>query len=281
MNACDVLFARYVPGLGGFDALKMFNPATVEQRNAVRDMVMLGRCGSQLYGTNLDDTDHDYMGMFAETAESVFGKYVHDTWTVHTAGEGNRSAAGDVDLAAYSVRKWVRLASEGNPTVLTLMFTPPRHALIKHAALIEPVFEPGLYRTAQAGKKFRGYLKSQRDQMLGIVGRRHTNRPELVDAHGYDTKFAYHAVRLGMQGVEFLGTGKITLPMRVDQRQRCLAIRRGEIAFDEVVQEIDYWDDLLGRQILSGDLPPTADHDDIARRVADLHLEWWGYFSET
>jgi hypothetical protein len=41
----------------------------------------------------------------------------------------------------------------------------------------------------------------------------HTNRPELVAVHGYDTKYAMHALRLGLQGIELLSTGRITLPV--------------------------------------------------------------------
>jgi hypothetical protein len=35
--------------------------------------------------------------------------------------------------------------------------------------------------------------------MTGQAGA-HTNRPELVAVHGYDTKYAMHALRLGLQG---------------------------------------------------------------------------------
>ena len=34
------------------------------------------------------------------------------------------------------------------------------------------------------------------------------NRPELIAAHGYDTKYAGHVLRLGYQGIEFLETGR-------------------------------------------------------------------------
>ncbi len=63
-----------------------------------------------------------------------------------------------------------------------------------------------------AAARFIGYLRSQEAAMTGEVGA-HTNRPELVAAHGYDTKFAMHALRLGAQGVELLTTGRITLPV--------------------------------------------------------------------
>ena len=38
--------------------------------------------------------------------------------------EGARSGAGDLDLVIYSLRKWARLAAQGNPTVLLLLFVP-------------------------------------------------------------------------------------------------------------------------------------------------------------
>src|SRR5215475_11657084 len=41
----------------------------------------------------------------------------------------------------------------------------------------------------------------------------HANRPELVAVHGYDPKDAMHALRLGLQGIELLTTGRTTLPV--------------------------------------------------------------------
>jgi hypothetical protein len=47
----------------------------------------------------------------------------------------------------------------------------------------------------------------------------YTNRPELVAVHGYDTKYAMHALRLGLQGVELLSSGKITFPVPEPDRE--------------------------------------------------------------
>ncbi|HEX9041528.1 MAG TPA: hypothetical protein VF838_10925 [Trebonia sp.] len=41
-----------------------------------------------------------------------------------------------------------------------------------------------------------GYLQGQKAAMTGQPGA-HTSRPELVAVHGYDTKYAMHAPRLG------------------------------------------------------------------------------------
>ena len=43
-----------------------------------------------------------------------------------TQPEGQPSGPGDVDLSTYSLRKYLRLAANGNPTVLNLLFSPPR-----------------------------------------------------------------------------------------------------------------------------------------------------------
>ena len=66
----------------------------------------------------------------------------------------------------------------------------------------------------------------------------HTNRPELVAVHGYDTKYAMHALRLGVQGTELLTTGRITLPIPEPHRAYLRSIRRGECPLPEVLDAI-------------------------------------------
>jgi hypothetical protein len=58
-------------------------------------------------------------------------------------------------------------------------------------------------------------------------GQRRVNRPELVEAHGYDTKYAMHALRLGYQGLELLEAGRVTLPMSERERSTVMAVRLG------------------------------------------------------
>ncbi len=64
----------------------------------------------------------------------------------------------------------------------------------------------------RAAERFLGYMTSQRRAMTAESGAP-TNRPELVTQFGYDCKFAMHALRLGVQGIEYLSTGRITLPI--------------------------------------------------------------------
>ena len=78
-----------------------------------------------------------------------------------------------------------------------------------------------------AGERFLGYLQAQKAAMTGESGA-HTNRPELVAEHGYDTKYAMHALRLGVQGIELLTTGP-DQPARPGTAPELPAVRaRGE-----------------------------------------------------
>ena len=90
----------------------------------------------------------------------------------------------------------------------------------------------------KAADLFLGYLTAQRAAMTGET-RAHTNRPQLVAVHGYDTKYAMHALRLGLQGVELLTTGRIMLPVPEPDRAYLRAVRRGEVPLDEVVAAVD------------------------------------------
>ena len=47
-----------------------------------------------------------------------------------------------------------------------------------------------------------------------------------------------HALRLGFQGIEFLTTGRITLPVPEPHRARLRAIRRGDVPLADVLDAI-------------------------------------------
>src|SRR5690606_26019385 len=115
--------------------------------------------------------------------------------------EGVRSQPGDLDLTLYSLRKFCRLAAKGNPSVLILLWLP---SYIKRTELGDRLI--GMrerFISQEAGKRFLGYLASQKAALKGERAR-NVIRPELVERYGYDTKFAMHALRLAYQGIEYL-----------------------------------------------------------------------------
>lgn len=230
--------------------------------------------GSQAHGTNVAGTDdRDEMGIAVEPRTHVLGLYRFDQWLYRTAEhEGSRSGPGDLDLVIYGLQKYMRLAAAGNPSVLALLFCPnpivwtPQGKMLQDAA--------GALVSRDAGARFLGYLTSQRDKMLGTRGNR-TNRPELIEQYGFDTKFAGHAVRLGYQGVEFLTTGRMTLPMPEDIRSWIVALRTGGHTQADALERIEDYRAQIETLMKAPDMPRHADKDALSDVMEWVYQSWW------
>lgn len=218
--------------------------ATEEKKGiAERGLILRCQVGSGVHGTAVSGTDdRDEMGICIEPPQYVIGLRAFEQYEHHTAWERpgglrNRSRHGDLDETVYSARKWMRLALNGNPSVLVPLFVPEEEivavtALGRELRDLAPVIV-----SRQAGDKFAGYLHAQRRSMLSHEGKgRDVTRPELVEKYGYDTKFAAHMIRLGCQGVELLETGRITLPMPREQRDYVRSVRAGGVPMEETLE---------------------------------------------
>ncbi len=125
-----------------------------------------------------------------------------------------------------------------------------------------------------AADRFLGYLRSQKAAMVGEAGA-HTNRPELVAVHGYDTKFAMHALRLGVQGVEFLTTGRISLPVPEPDLSFLRAVRRGEVEASDVIDAIEMAERRLERLRQASLVPDQPDRRWVDEWLHRAHLDYW------
>ncbi|GAA2696774.1 MULTISPECIES: DNA polymerase beta superfamily protein [Actinosynnema] len=232
---------------------------------AERATVLRTQVGSGVHGLAIEGTDdRDEMGLCVEPPESVIGlrpfeQYVFRTAAERTGDPDARSRPGDLDLVVYSLRKWMRLALQGNPTVITPLFAPDHDVVVNTDLGRELRADPGMVISREAGKRFIGYLRGQRERMVGgAVGKR-VNRPELVERHGFDVKFAGHMVRLGVQGVELLETGRITLPMPDPWRTFVRDLRQGRRTAQEAIDAAAELEARLLALLGSSDLPPRPD----------------------
>lgn len=242
---------------------------------ANENVILLTEYGSRAHGTHTEDSDHDLMGIYVEPMSAVLGLYHKDTIQKSTAVDGGRSMRGDTDTTLYPLRKWASLAAQGNPTVLTTLFTD--------GDSVQDVTMTGdwlrqdadAFISKEAGKRFLGYAKSQRDALTGMRNKR-TNRPELVHKYGYDTKFAYHMVRLQLLGIELMQTGRMTLPMSPSDIAVLMAIRNGGWDKEELLAYSDMLDDWLKTEISASGLPDRPDYDRINGLLGCIYLEEWG-----
>jgi hypothetical protein len=178
---------------------------------------------------------------------------------------------------AYSLRKWLRLALSGNPTVLLLLFSPPESLLIctERGASLRSLAPAIVSR--KAGPRFVGYMRTQKERLIGARGQRRVNRPELLEAHGFDTKYAMHVARLGLQGIELLSTGRLTLPMAEPDRSRVMAIRKGDVPLEEALTEIDKIEHQLHEAVEASPLRAEPDYERVDAFLVDSYRESWGW----
>lgn len=224
--------------------------------------------------------DRDEMGVCVEPRRYVvgFGKFEH--WVYRTAAEreghdGARSQAGDLDLTIYSLRKWARLALQGNPTVLLLLFLPDDALVVRTKAGEQLQNLAPAFASRRAGERFLGYLEAQRQRLVGERGQRDINRTHLVEQYGYDTKYAMHMLRLGHQGVEFLESGRLTLPIREPIRSHLMDVRRGQSNLADVLTECTQLELRLSELLDSSPLPPEPDLKAVENFMMDTYAAAW------
>ena|SRR2546426_3255983 len=252
------------------------------------NLILRATVGSTAHGLHLAGTDdRDEMGVCIEPPEYVIGLERFEQWIYRTAedrarhdpsahqrqhGRTPRSRSGDLDLVVYSLRKYARLAAAGNPTVLLLLYAEPLYAA---DAGQELRLRADLFASREAGHRFLGYLRAQKERLLGRRGQMRVTRTKLIERHSYDTKFAMHALRLGYQGVEFLSTGRLTLPMQGSARDACMEVRLGQWPLAGVIGEIENVEHQLESLLHSSPLPEKADYAAIDRFLVEAYQRHW------
>jgi uncharacterized protein len=170
------------------------------------------RCviGSRAYGLDTDASDTDRRGIYLPSAERH--------WSLAGVPEQLENEA--TQESYWELQKFLVMALKANPNVLECLYSP----LVEHAtplarellAMRECFLSKLVYQT------FNGYVLSQFKKMQ--AGRR--NHGEVKWKH------VMHLLRLLISGIGVLRYGVVTVRVG-DYRGRLLAIRRGEVSWDE------------------------------------------------
>jgi hypothetical protein len=245
-----------------------------------KSTILLVEVGSTAHGTGLPGAeDHDEMGVVVESAREVLGVDERGRTTVmqRTQPEGTRSGPGDTDRTLHSLRRFIRLAASGNPSILMAMWAPVLHATDEGRDL-QALGEAFVGR--HVIPRYRGYMQAQAMRLLGLRGGAHGQRgggrrEELIFQHGYDTKYAMHAARLGFQCVELLTTRRLSLPIQGEPADWLRALRRGEVSFEHWWERCLGLDEQLERMANDETVPDQPDRDRIETWTASTHLKLW------
>ena len=167
--------------------------------------------GSRAYGLEGPDSDTDRRGFYLPPAD------LH--WSLYGVPA---QLENEVTQEAYwEVQKFVVLALKANPNVLECLYSP----LVETATPLaqELLDQREIFMSKLAYQTFNGYVMSPFKKMQGDIRN-----------HGQvKWKHVMHLIRLLISGVGVLRDGVV--PVQVDaHRDQLLAIKRGEIAWDEV-----------------------------------------------
>jgi len=195
--------------------------------------------GSVAYGVSSDTSDVDVYGICVPPKDLVFphlageipgfGTQVKrfETWQEHHVAAFDKVW----DFSIFGIVKFFQLAMENNPNVIDSLFTP-RRCVLSSTAIGEYIREHRVdFLHKGAWHKFKGYAYSQLNKIKtkSPTGK----RAALVEAHGYDVKFAYHVVRLLLEVEQILVAHDIDLER---DREQLKAIRRGEWTLPQLEQ---------------------------------------------
>lgn len=237
--------------------------------------ILLTEVGSTVHGVTVADTDDiDAIGVFIEPKTSSLGLSTIDTVTWRTKPEGVPSGPDDEDLSLYSLRKYVRLAEAGNPSILLPLFVPQEKVYVETEAGKTLRGVRDMFITKQTGKRYLGYAKGQRECLLGIRAGKVNRARYQVGEEGerYDSKYAYHMLRLGYQGWEMIVEGGLTLPMEKSVRELLLRVRAGDFTLAEVLAMAEEREAALEHAIDKADLPDQPLREEVNGLLVRLHM---------
>ncbi|MFO0942938.1 MAG: nucleotidyltransferase domain-containing protein [Pirellulales bacterium] len=195
--------------------------------------------GSQAYGLASDASDIDRRGCYLAPAELQ--------WSILGAPE--QLECHETQECYWEVEKLIVLALKANPSVLECLYSP----------IVEQATELGQQLLAIRGcflsqliyQTFNGYVMSQFKRMQGDF----RNRGEVRWKH------VMHLLRLLHSGIDALNEGFVQVEVGDDLRERLLAIKRGEVPWDETEKWRKQLHQDFDRAARETKLPEKPDYD--------------------
>ena len=170
------------------------------------------RCvvGSTAYGLSQEGSDTDRRGFYLPAADLE--------WSLAGVPEQLETENEEV---YWEIEKFIRLALKANPNVLECLYSPLVETCTRLAS--ELVEMRHIFLSQYVHRTYNAYVLSQFKKL----------EQDLRNHGQIRWKHVMHLIRLLLSGVEVLKHGLV--PLRVDEyRDRLLAIRRGDVSWEDV-----------------------------------------------
>jgi len=195
--------------------------------------------GSMAYGVSKDNSDMDIYAVAIPPKKEVFPHLDGYIYNFHTKVKQFevfqkhhiKDEKQTFDISIYSIIKYFNLIVENNPNMIDSLFVP-RNCITYSNEIGEIIREnKELFLHKGCWKKFRGYAFSQYNKIKNRTSHQNEKRNKSIQKLGYDTKFAYHLVRLLLECEEILMYGTLTLNSNV---KILSSIRKGDWSLERL-----------------------------------------------
>lgn len=89
-------------------------------------LLYLTEYGSTLYGTDSENSDMDFKGVFISSFEDIITKKDKDNITFTTGDDESKNSKEDVDLQLYSIHMFFRLIEKGEGSAIEMLYAMQR-----------------------------------------------------------------------------------------------------------------------------------------------------------
>jgi predicted nucleotidyltransferase len=191
--------------------------------------------GSVSYAVSSDTSDMDVVGFCMPPKDDIFphlageipgfGRQIQrfEVWQQHHIMDNE--ARQEYDFSIYSIVKFFQLAMENNPNMVDILFTPQRCVLYCSAVAQMVRDNRRLFLHKGSYHKFRGYAYRQLSKIGTKANSSNPKRQADIEKYGMDLKFAYHVIRLALEGEQILMEHDLDIERNAEILK---AVRRGE-----------------------------------------------------
>lgn len=224
--------------------------------------------GSHMYGTNTEESDKDYIGVYVPPKDFVLGTYKCEAYEEKTnpSNSGRRNTKDDIDYTVYPLQQYIKLVANGNPNIIETLFAPAECAVFCNDLGRELLGSANLFVSKRIKFRFLGYASSERNRLI----KKYTEMN-----FDYDGDSAGNIIRLLWFGYELLATGMLALP--TFYKSIILSIKKREWPLRDVIGHANWIEKNLEEAYQKSVLPETPNYEAINKlQISLIERHWKG-----
>lgn len=178
------------------------------------EIMFLQVAGSQSYNLALpDSSDYDFLGVFVSNTEDI----------LRLNPPRDHYDGNDPDFQLHEVGKFCHLLAKGNPTIIEVVFASPETHIVAPPWRLEWSYLQMHRRQFLNQRTLKQYLGYAQGQYRRLVN----HQPLHATGGQFNTKWAYHIIRLLKNALEIAKGKEPTIWWEGQQRDFLMSIREG------------------------------------------------------